>query len=79
MEPYLYKITYMYGENTGKTTYNYAGNLLTKTLSNYLFRNSKISGFLEKLQLILVEYIQSIKQLRVYKNFYVDKDYTKIE
>ena len=69
MEKSLYDITYTAGEENQTEYFDYTNNLLSKTMSNYMFRNSKTSGFLEKLQAILVFYINSIKLLRVFKNY----------
>jgi hypothetical protein len=79
MEKSLYDITFTAGEENQNEYYDYSNNLLRKSLSSYMFRNSKLSEFLEYLQDILVLYINSIKLLRVYKNYNVDKEYTKIE
>ena len=79
MENSLYDITYTAGDENQPESFDYANNLMSKTLSSYMFKNEKVSGFLLTLQKILVHYITAVKLLRVYRNYNVDKEYTKIE
>ena len=58
--------------------YDYNKTLLTKTLSNYLFRNAKIAGFLSYLNNIMVFYVNNVKYIRIYFNYTVPKNYQKI-
>lgn len=54
--------------------YNYRETLISNSVSPYLLRNLKISNFLKYLNDICVEYIETVKKIRVYYNFTVDKD-----
>lgn len=58
--------------------YDYSRTLLTKTLSNYLFRNTKVATFLSYLNNIMVFYLNQVKYVRIYFNFTVPKNYQKI-
>ena len=52
---------------------------MRKTLSNYMFRNTRLATFLENhLQPIMVFWINRVKFIRIYFNFGVPKDYDKI-
>jgi len=54
--------------------YNYRETLISNSVSPYLLRNLKISNFLKYLNDICFEYIETVKKIRVYYNFTVDKD-----
>jgi hypothetical protein len=58
--------------------YDYTNTLMNRTLSNYLFRNEKVAGYLQKLNAIMVYYLNSVKTIRVFYNFTVPKNYQKI-
>lgn len=74
----LYKITESYGEDIKHTGFDYSNVLLKKVSSNYIFKNKNLNDFLVYINDILVEYIESVKKLRVFRNYTVDKDYRKI-
>jgi len=74
----LYKISETYGEELKNTGFNYKDVLLKKTSSNYIYRNTNLAGFLKYVNDIMVEYLESVKKIRVFRNFTVDKDYRKI-
>tara|TARA_R100001591_G_C4302314_1_gene170683 strand:- start:573 stop:842 length:270 start_codon:yes stop_codon:yes gene_type:complete len=77
--PSVYKATYENGWELKNLGYDYGSNLLKKTMSNYMFRNSRLATFLEQfLQPILVFWINRVKFLRIFYNFGVPKDYDKI-
>lgn len=74
-----YKIAYEEGWDIKDTGYDYENNLMSKTLSPYMFGNERLSTFLlEHLQPIMVFFINKVKFLRIYYNFAVPKDYQKI-
>jgi len=58
--------------------YDYSSTLMYKTLSKYLFRNETLAGFLGHLNGIMVYYVNSVKSIRVFFNYTVPKNYTKI-
>jgi len=74
----LYKISETYGEDIKNTGLDYSKILIKKTSSNYIFRNQNLSDFLSYLNDIVFEYIESVKVLRVFRNYTVEKDYRKI-
>jgi|TARA_R100001509_G_scaffold59547_1_gene32800 hypothetical protein len=77
--PSVYKATYENGWHLKNLGYDYGNNLMRKTLSNYMFRNTRLATFLEEhLQPIMVFWINRVKFLRIYFNFGVPKDYDKI-
>ena len=77
--PSIYKATYEEGWILKNLGNDYGSNLLKKTMSNYMFRNSRLATFLEQfLQPILVFWINRVKFLRIFYNFGVPKDYDKI-
>jgi hypothetical protein len=58
--------------------YNYKETLISNSVSPYLLRNLRMSNFLKYLNDICVEYVETVKKVRVYYNFTVDKDYRNI-
>ena len=45
--PSVYKATYERGWQLKNLGYDYGSNLMRKTLSNYMFRNTRLATFLE--------------------------------
>ncbi len=77
--PSVYKATYEEGWRLKNLGYDYGSNLLRKTMSNYMFRNTRLATFLEEhLQPIMVFWINRVKFIRIFFNFGVPKDYDKI-
>ena len=60
------------------TGYDYKNTLISNSVSPYLLRNLKVSNFIKYLNDIAVEYVETVKKVRVYYNFTVDKDYRNI-
>jgi len=58
--------------------YDYKQTLISNSVSPYLLRNLRMSNFLKYLNDIAVEYVETVKKIRVYYNFTVDKDYRNI-
>jgi hypothetical protein len=54
--------------------YDYKQTLISNSVSPYLLRNLRMSNFLKYLNDIAVEYVETVKKIRVYYNFTVDKD-----
>jgi hypothetical protein len=54
--------------------YDYKETLISNAVSPYLLRNLIMSNFLKYLNDICVEYVETVKKIRVYYNFTVDKD-----
>lgn len=74
----LYDIRDSKNDRLKNLGYDYSNTLLTRTLSNYLFRNEKVAGYLQKLNAIMVNYLNSVKTIRVFFNYTVPKNYQKI-
>jgi len=75
----LYNISNSTQNNLKNLGYDYAPTLMRKSVSNYLYRNSKVAGFLERLNNYMVQHIELVKYVRVYFNFTVPKNYKKID
>ena len=73
----LYDVSKHFGEIINPD-YDYSKVLMKKTTSSYLFKNKNLSGFLEYINNLLVNCIESVKFLRVYDNYNVEKDHKGI-
>ena len=58
--------------------HDFRNSVLTKSLSNALLRNAYLSDFIILIQDVLVKYIDAVTHLKIYKNFTVPKNYTKV-
>lgn len=77
--PSVYKATYEYGWDLKNTGYDYTESLMRKTLSSYMFGNSRLATFIQDyLNPIMVFFVNKVKYLRIYFNYAVPKDYDKI-
>lgn len=74
----LYDTTNAVRDNLKWQGYDYRNTLISNSVSPYLLRNLKVSNFLKYLNDICVEYIETVKKIRVFYNFTVDKDYRNI-
>ena len=74
----LYDISTSFEETGNSDRLDYSSILFTRTMSNYMFRNSNVREFITYLNSIFYTLIESVKILRVYRNFTVKKDYKKI-
>ena len=74
----VYDATFESGNQLKNTGYDYSKTLYTKNSSSYLFRNSKVAGYISYLNDIMFEYVETVKKIRVYYNYTVKKDYRKI-
>lgn len=70
----LYAVQDTLRDNIKWRGYDYREKLLANSVSPYLLRNLKVSNFLKYLNDICVEYIETVKKVRIYYNFTVDKD-----
>ena len=68
-----YEETYQHNVDRKNLGFHYDNLLFTKTVSNRLIKNPMISGFLDKLSLLINEAIKSVKIIRTYRNYTVDK------
>jgi hypothetical protein len=77
--PSVFKAAYEEGWHLKNLGFDYTNNLLTNTMSKYMFKNPHLGEFLRKyLNPIMVFWINRVKFLRIYFNFAVPKDYEKI-
>lgn len=74
----LYNATNSVRDNLKWQGYDYRNTLMSNSVSPYLLRNLKVSNFIKYLNDICVEYIETVKKIRVFYNFTVDKDYRNI-
>lgn len=66
------------GNQLKNTGYDYSNTLYSKNSSGYIFRNTKVAGYIQYLNNIMFEYVETVKKIRVYYNYTVKKDYRKI-
>lgn len=75
----LYKYTYEQGWDIKNTGHDYSKDLMINTLSSYMFKNEKLTDFINNhLNPLMVFFINRVKYLRIYYNFAVPKNYQKI-
>ena len=60
------------------TGYDYSKTLIKNSVSPYLYNNKKLGGFLYTLNDIMVYLVNSVKYIRNFFNYAVEKDYQKI-
>lgn len=77
--PSPYKVTYESGWELKNLGYDYTDTLMKNSLSGYMFRNERLSTFIQShLNPIMTFFVNKVKFLRIYYNFAVPKDYEKI-
>ena len=74
----LYDETYNFFEERKNLGLDYSDKIFKRTVSNYLYRNETVAGFLDKLNAIYLNCIESVKYLRIFHNIAVKKNYKKI-
>lgn len=74
----LYKIARTSGEERKNLGYNYSENIMAKTTSSHLRRNSKINNFLSFLTDYFANIIKGVKWIQIHRVYTVDKDYEHI-
>lgn len=74
-----------FGEQTAYTGwkvyyegYDYSGTLLRRSLSQYLYNNPKVAGFLDILNRFMVGMVEDVKYIRNFFNYAVPRGYRKI-
>ena len=72
----LYDISNMHNTDLKNTGFDYKSEpiILKKTLSPYLYNNEVLWEFLDLIDSIVVNNIESIKHIRIHNNFTTDKD-----
>jgi hypothetical protein len=71
-----YEISNHFGEKINNDVYDYSSgiNLLKNTMSPYMFNNKNLSDFLQYINDILVNNIETVKKIRIHNNFTVSKN-----
>ena len=76
----LYKETWAYGADVNQTGFAYKDNLLKKSMSPRFFSGNVIAeGFLGKINEMLFTSIESVKILRNFFNYTVEKDQSDVK
>lgn len=74
----IYSATTEVRDNRQHLGHDFSKDILKKSISNMLLRNDHLYGFIELLEKVLVDFINSVTYLRIYKSFTVKKDYRKV-
>lgn len=69
---------YQEGEDRKNLGYDYSKVLIKNSVSSRLFGNTILSGFLDKVNAIMVESLDSVKLIKTFFNFTVNKDNRQI-
>ena len=70
----LYKDKYNIGSDIKNTGFDYTGQILRKSISNYLYQFEHIAEFLDSLESAVNILYDSVKIVKNHTNFTVDKD-----
>ncbi len=73
----LYRITKKRLTEPKNVGYDYAGNIMTNSIDVELRKNPKIKALVLQIDGIINEWIGMVKQYKVFRNFYMDKDETQ--
>jgi hypothetical protein len=70
----IYRAAYKRREVRLHTGYNYKGKILKNTLSPFMFNvNVPLTTFITKLDSIIFEWIEAVKQIKIFGNPFLDK------
>lgn len=78
MKKSLYDISLQNGTDIKNTGFDYEHVLLKKVSSSYLYKNRILGNIMFFVNKILVTYVDSVKKIRIFSNFTVDKNYKNI-
>ena len=78
MSESLYNITEHYGEDIKYLGFDYKDVIISKTISNYILQNTEMITFMEYINDIFFVLIESIKKIRIFNNYTVNKNYKYI-
>jgi len=78
MEDNVYNETYLPFEKRKNLGFQYKDYVLKKTLSKRLFNNKTMSGFLGYVNDMMYETIESVKKIKTFFNYIVDKNDRRI-
>ena len=65
-------------DNRKNLGHDFRTSILSKSISNALLRNEYLGDFITLIQEVVVKYVDAVTHLKIYKNFTVSKNYTKI-
>jgi len=71
----LYTIAKRSKDKRKNLGYDYSNQVMRKTVSPHLYRNPVMRDFLDFINDYVYNKIQSVRKLKLFKNFTVDKDY----
>lgn len=74
----LYDVTATHGEILKNRGFDYKNVIVSRTVSNHLFKNETVRDFLNFINKAMFTYIEAVKKIRVFDNYAVPKNYTKI-
>jgi hypothetical protein len=75
----IYRPLYERRENRRNLGFNYKGQILKRTLSSQMFGVSQtFDYFLEKVESIVYEWVETVKQIKIHANPALDKYENKI-
>jgi hypothetical protein len=75
----IYRPIYERRENRKNLGFNYKGQILKRTLSSQMFgANETLDYFLEQVEKVVYEWVESVKQIKIHANPALEKYETKI-
>ena len=74
----LYSIKTYVADDRKNLGNDYRSNLLVKSVSSFIMRNDTVSKFVEMIQDVFADLIDSVSYLKTYKSFTVKKGYKKV-
>jgi hypothetical protein len=75
----IYRPIYERREKRRNNGFDYRGQILKKTLSSHMFGlNPLLDYLLERVELIVNEWVDGVKQIKIFANPALDKNETKI-
>lgn len=75
----IYRPVYERREDRKNLGFNYKGKILERSLSSQMFgANQTLDYFLEQVEKVVYEWVESVKQIKIHVNPALDKYETKI-
>ena len=75
----IYRAAYRRRESRLHTGYDYKGKILKNTLSPFMFNvNVPLTTFITKIDSIVYEWVEAVKQIKIFANPFLDKYEDKI-
>mgnify|MGYP003642289374 FL=1 len=57
---------------------NFRENILTNSISKHIIRNNQMYDFIQFIQVVISNWVDSVTSLKVFKSFTVKKDYKNV-